>query len=123
MYELLWFLGGALLYKTFSKLLNLTHGVAFFEKAHVQSLKILGMATEDLIFIRAIKYIDLQKMDVDTEQIKKYKMLDEQALKQWKISTLNRLNSAVPEPLKGRYAHESWDAALRSLDEVFKKEK
>jgi len=123
MYELLWFLGGAFLYKTFSKLLSLTHSVLFFEKAHTQSLKILGMVTEDLIFIRALKYTDLHKTGIDVEQIKKYKTLDDHVLAQWKISTLNRLNSAVPDPLKGRYAHESWDAALRSLDEVFKKEK
>ena len=107
----------------FSKLLSLAHSVLFFEKAHTQSLKILGMVTEDLFFVRALKYTDLHKAGVGIEQIKKYKTIDDRIYEQWKMSTLNRLNSAVPDSLKGRYTHESWDTALRSLDEIFKKEK
>ena len=56
MYEFVWFIGGAFAYKFFSKLLGISHVTIIFQNLQYNILTFLASVTEDMSYIKALKY-------------------------------------------------------------------
>ena len=123
MYELMWFLGGALLYSLFSSILSIGHSILFFQKIQMQGLKLLGNAAQDLSFLKTLKYKTLKESNVTEEQIKVYQEVDEYMFQQWTTATIENVNSTVPPSLKKYFVYKNWAAATSVLNKFYREER
>jgi len=118
MYELLWFLGGALAYKFLSKLFGITQVVIVFQNLQYSVLTFLVTVTEDVSYIKALKYKTMLESDVDPEQIKKSRIADNEFFENWKAQCINNIQSSVPNYVK--LSFDNWEKGMKLLDDHYK---
>ena len=88
MYELVWFLGGAFVYKFLSRLFGLYQATNVFKNLEINILIMLASFTEDIAFIKALRYITMKESGVDPEQIEKNRSTDDEFFDVWKKSCI-----------------------------------
>ena len=128
MYEFLWFLGGAVVYKLLATFLGLTQITYVIRQLQINILTFLGTTIEDVAYIKALKYKTMKESNVDPSQIKKAKLQDEEFFEEWKKSCIVNINNSVPNYIK--LSFDNWDEVMsilakayrRRLDEHQKKE-
>jgi hypothetical protein len=69
MYELVWFLGGAFVYKFLSRLFGLYQAANVFKNLEINILIMLASFTEDIAFIKTLRYKTMKESGVEPEQI------------------------------------------------------
>jgi len=120
MYEFIWFLGGALIYKLLFFFVNTTRAIQALKTAQLQSLLLLMSAVEDTAFIKYIKKRTLKESDFSEEEIRVYQEVDEEFFKNWKESTIIKLNEALPKKFRA-LSLQNWQSASNILDEAYNK--
>jgi len=119
MYEFLWFVGGALLYKILSVLLGLTQITNVIQQLQINVVKFLGTTLEDIAYIKALKYKTMKESKVDSNQIKKAKLQDEEFFEEWKKSCIVNINNSVPNYIK--LSFNNWDEVMAILAKVYRR--
>jgi len=120
MYEFIWFLGGALTYKLLFFFVNTTRAIQALKTVQLQSLLLLMSAVEDTAFIKYIKKRTLKESDFSEEEIRVYQEVDEKFFKNWKESTIIKLNEALPKKFRS-LSLQNWQSASNILDEAYNK--
>ena len=90
MYELLWFIGGALAYKSLSKLLKLYQLFALFQETQLNSIAMLKAVSEDVGSVLTIKHELLKEAEVPEEEREQVKQIDDMAQKIWQEASVKR---------------------------------
>ena len=76
-YELLWALSGALLYRISCLILNYARASLFFKEIITRCLILTGGMVEHIAFMQELKYQIMHQNNLDEEQIKFIKQVDE----------------------------------------------
>ena len=119
MYEFSWFVGGALVYKVLSVFLGLTQITNVIHQLQINVIKFLGTTLEDIAYIKALKYKTMKESNVDSSQIKKAKLQDEEFFEEWKKSCVVNINNSVPNYIK--LSFNNWDEVMAILAEVYRR--
>jgi hypothetical protein len=119
MYEFSWFVGGALVYKVLSVFLGLTQITNVIHQLQINVIKFLGTTLEDVAYIKALKYKTMKESNVDSSQIKKAKLQDEEFFEEWKKSCIVNINNSVPNYIK--LSFNNWDEVMAILAEVYRR--
>mgnify|MGYP003117450943 CR=1 FL=1 len=120
--ESMWFFGGVLSFIVISRILRYGRMLLFANNVLVQCLKLLANISSDVALAKVIKYKALEDSGIPEEQIEAIKTVDEQALKNWKISTIAAFITTFPKQYRGMLRFYDWDGAMKVLDDIYKKE-
>ncbi len=118
MYEFLWFMGGALVYKVLSVFLGLTQITNVVQQLQINVVKFLGTTLEDVAYIKSLKYKAMKEAKVDSHQIKKAKLEDEEFFEDWKKSCIVNIHNSVPNYI--RLSFNNWDEVMKILTQVYR---
>tara|TARA_R100000008_G_C3504507_1_gene125417 strand:+ start:229 stop:612 length:384 start_codon:yes stop_codon:yes gene_type:complete len=118
MYEFTWFIGGAVAYKLLSNLLGIGQVAIIFQSLQYNILTLLANMTEDISYIKALKYKTMAEAKVDSNKIKQCKLSDEEFFERWKGECLSNIYSSVPNYI--RLSFESWEEGMDLLSKYYK---
>ena len=118
MYELIWFVGGALTYQFLSRILKITQLYLFFQEIHVHALLMLKAASEDLETAMEIKSNLVKECDLKEKEIELIGLADKEAIKLWKQSVVVNLQQCVPSAFKTSIQYSTWAGLTRYLKKV-----
>ena len=114
MYELLWFVGGALTYKILTRILQITQTFLFFQEIHMHALIMLDAISKDLEEAKKIK-LNLIKDAISQEEIKLITFIDGEVINIWKESAVNNMRLFVPEAFQSAIEYKTWDELIKHL--------
>ena len=117
---IIWAAVGAIFYKASSAIISVGRYSLFAKEVVFHCLTLMGAVVEDLAFIRELKYQQLAKSDLEEEQIDFIKQVDEQALNNWKESSVSIFKNSFPGVLKNIVQFNNWKEAMRELDKIHK---
>jgi hypothetical protein len=121
MYELLWFIGGALVYQLLSRMLKIIQIYMFFQEIHVHILMMLKAASHDLDTVVDIKATMMEELDLEEGQMELINSTDKQIVETWRATTIFKLQSFVPNVFKTSVKYHNWDEMKKYLSDVLKK--
>jgi len=93
----------------------------FMRNAAENALKLLGNAAEDIAFIRQLKYQTVEKYG-DTEHLKVIRNTDDYVFNTWKRTAIENYKQNFPAPYNKNIAFDTWEEAMKALDEIYKSE-
>ena len=118
MYEFMWFIGGALAYKFFSKLLGISQVTIIFQNLQYNILTFLATAAEDISYIKALKYKIMKDATVDPNLIKQSKIDDDLFFEEWKKDCISNIHSSLPNYI--RLSFKDWKEGMDLLSEHYR---
>jgi hypothetical protein len=121
MYELIWFVAGAITYKFLSKLFALGQAAVVFKHIEINILVILASLTEDISFIKALRYKTMKDSGVDPEQIEKNRVLDDEFFDAWKVSCIYNMRTSTPRYIKPSFS--TWNEGMNLMNKFYKDQK
>ncbi len=121
MYEFLWFLSGAILYKFLSKLLGLYQLFTFFHEIQLHVIAMLVAASQDLESAASIKHEMLSDADVSSEEMESLEMLDTSIINSWKRASVVNLNRATPKSFQSLSTFETWEETVDYYNQTVRK--
>jgi hypothetical protein len=71
-------------------------------------------------FIKKIKYETMETMDIDPEQIKLLKKIDEQTFSAWRDIAFLKMMDIYPKQYKKILNRYDWTKITKSVDELYK---
>ena len=121
MHEFFWFFLGAFVYLGLNKILSFYKKLIYINEVKIYAFQLISYAYQQLVFATTLKYISLEDSNIDEEQIKIYKNIDEAAFIEWKRETSVGLKTALPPIYSDALKIENWDDIMKALDDHFKK--
>jgi hypothetical protein len=118
MYELVWFLGGAIIYKFLSRLFGLYQATKVFKNLEISILIMLANLTEDMAFIKALRHKNMKEAGLDPEQIEKNRTLDDEFFDRWKKSCIRNIHSSMPTYIKPSFS--TWNEGMNIITKFIK---
>ena len=85
------FFGGALCYGIVAKVMDIGHSYEFVKKTTDQVVMLLISTSQDVAFIKSIKYETMESMDIPDEQVELVKRLDAETFRAWKEITFLKM--------------------------------
>jgi hypothetical protein len=119
--EVVWFFAGVMTYRTLAMVFAYTHMALFLEEINQQSLKLLGVISEDVAFTRSLKYLNLADSGLSEEEIETIKEIDEKTFETWKNATIYHMISAWPRSYRKMLKFQNWPEAMDELTKIYKK--
>ena len=117
---IVWAAIGAILYKASSTIMSVGKYSLFAKRVVFHCLTLMGAVVEDLAFVRELKYLQMQKSELNEEQINFIKQVDEETLNNWKQSSIQVFKNSFPAPLSGIVKFNNWKEAMKELDRLHK---
>ena len=114
------FFGGAVSYWAIANLLTLGHAYGFVKGVTDQIVLLLISTSQDVAFLKKLKYDTMRDMDMSEEQIKTIKKLDEESFKEWKDINLLKIIQLYPKHFKKILEEYNWDIVTKSTDDLYK---
>ena len=121
MYELVWFVGGAVVYKFLSKFLAMAQSTVVFKAVEQNILIILATLTEDISYIKSLRYQAMRDASVNPEQIKKNRRTDEEFFEGWKTTCVQNIHASTPIYVKPSFA--SWEEGMDLISDLYRAQK
>tara|TARA_R100000995_G_scaffold84301_1_gene62552 strand:+ start:524 stop:901 length:378 start_codon:yes stop_codon:yes gene_type:complete len=121
MYELIWFLCGAVSYKLLSKLLALGQATAVFRTLEINLLVMLSSLTEDIAFIKALRYKVMEESGLPPDQIEKNRDADDEFFQVWKASCVQNMHKTVPPYIKPSF--KTWNEGMNLVSKFYREYK
>tara|TARA_R110000824_G_C14813447_1_gene635892 strand:- start:130 stop:531 length:402 start_codon:yes stop_codon:yes gene_type:complete len=116
MWELIWFLLGAIIYRLLVGLFGISQKVKFIEDIRISAFVLIGRSFEELLKIHILKYSLLKNESaVPLEQIKLLKNEDAAFLDQWRKDAVINLNESVPSLYKKCIDLKDWSDLMDVL--------
>ena len=112
MYELLWFLSGAVLYAILSKLILIGQAVMFIREIQAHSLIYLISTEEDISFFRSLKYDNFEETGLSEDEINVLMKIDQATIEMWKKTAIAKFNNPLPPQFKGLKI-KNWEEATK----------
>ena len=123
MYELLWFVGGALTYQLLAKMLKIVQVYMFFQEIHIHMLMMLKAVAQDLDTVMDLKATAMEELDLEEDQAVLLKKTDRQIIDTWRATAVFKLQKFVPGLFKTAVEYDNWDEMKEYLADVLKNER
>jgi len=120
MAELLWFLGGALVYQMLIKVLRISQLYVLFQEIHAHTLLMLDSASQDLETAVQLKMETLEASAVEQDQVKLINHADKQAVETWRTTTVIKIQQFVPNVFKSAIKYDNWNEMKKYLRDILK---
>jgi len=114
----LWFFMGVFAYKTLSHILSLGYGIRVFLDLQKTALRVLMAADSDLRNSLLLKYQNLEKSEMSTNELKRLKLSDAQAVVNWREAAILKMLSSVPKSLYRLVRFTNWSEASKVYREM-----
>ena len=114
------FFGGALCYGIVAKLMDIGHSYEFVKKTTDQVVLLLISTSQDVAFIKSLKYETMEGMEVPEDQIELVKKLDAETFKAWKEMTFLKMVEIYPKNYIKLLNGYDWSKITQSVDELYK---
>jgi hypothetical protein len=121
MYELMWFVGGALIYQLLAKTLKVAQIYMFFQEIHIHALMMLEAASQDLDAARELKAQLINESELEKEQVDLINTADEQAIETWRVSAVFKIQHFIPGAFRDTIKYDTWDGLKKHLKNTLKK--
>jgi len=122
MYEFLWFLSGAILYKFLSKLLGIYQLSILFQEIQLHVIAMLIAASQDLEGASSIKQELLAETDIPSEELEGLKLVDDSIVNAWKKASMSNLQRVTPKSFQSLVGFETWEEAVDYYNQSVKKD-
>ena len=119
----LFFVLGVTFTKAFSFFLHVGYSMLMLKGAELTSLRMIVGLTEDIAFMRELKYATLIKAGATPEAMTNIKIIDDHTLKNWKEGVIKKIIQAYPHSYRSQVAYNDWSGALKYLDIVSKEKR
>ena len=114
------FFSGVFSYWVMAKLMDLGHAYNFVKDTTDQVVMLLISVTQDVSFIKKMKYETMETMDIDPEQIKLLKKIDEETFNAWRDMAFLKMVQVYPKHYKKILNGYDWSKITKSVDELYK---
>jgi|TARA_R110000796_G_scaffold235229_1_gene354201 hypothetical protein len=114
------FFGGALCYGIVAKVMDIGHSYKFVKKTTDQMVMLLISVSQDVAFIKSLKYETMEDMKVPEEQIELVKKLDDETFKAWKEITFLKIVQIYPKQYVKLLNGYDWSKVTQSVDNLYK---
>ena len=122
MYEFLWFLSGAILYKFLSKLIGIYQLSTLFHEIQLHVIAMLIAASQDLEGASSIKQEMLTETDIQPEELESLKLIDDSIIGAWKKTSISNLQRVTPKGFQSLINFETWEEAVDYYNQSVKKD-
>jgi len=119
LYEFLWFIGGAFVYRFLSAVFSLTQASRVFDSLSAEVLTYLGTVVEDIAFIKTLRYKTMLESGLDPEDVKVATLRDEEYFEEWKSNCAVRIHRSVPNYV--RLPFQYWEDAMSLLNDMYRR--
>ena len=123
MIEFFWFLGGAISFQLFSKILRLGHSSLLLQDLQITVVKFLVSVVEEISFIHSLKYKIMRKAEVSEREIQAMKLLDQYEYDLWKSEIVKKINKSVSPIISSNLSIKNWKTIVDHLDGYYDQEK
>ena len=96
MYESIWFFGGAIIYATLRRILNITKPYLFFHEVHLYVLTMLEVSSKNLELACNIKEDFLKETEIPEDSLKEIKSADEKMIALWREASVQKTRQNLP---------------------------
>ena len=121
MYELAWFVGGAITYQLLSRLLRITQLYMLFQEIHIHIIMMLQAASHDLEVACDLKLASLEESELSEDERKTIKEMDNLAVVNWKENAARKICNHLPSVFRTIVQYDSWDGMNKYLNDITKK--
>ena len=123
MYELLWFVGGALAYQFLTKTLKIAQLYMFFLEVHTHMLLMLEAASQDLEAAVDLKKELFEESGIEQDQITLINNADKQAVVTWRTTTVFKIQKFIPSSFRPAIEYNNWNELEKYLSSILKDER
>jgi hypothetical protein len=114
------FFGGALSYGIIAKVMGIGQCYTFVKKVTDDVVMLLISTSQDVAFIKSLKYDTMKEMEIPEEQVELIKKIDEATFKAWKDITYIKMVEVFPKHYVSILKEYNWDKVTKSVDELYK---
>tara|TARA_A100001515_G_scaffold119768_1_gene102525 strand:- start:40 stop:414 length:375 start_codon:yes stop_codon:yes gene_type:complete len=111
----LFFLLGVSFNKAFSFLTAVGYTLQILKGSEIISLRMVSKISDDVEFLREVKYQTLKDAGVSEGKIEVTKAVDDQIMKSWKELVIKNIITSFPDSYKGNLEYQDWLGADRYL--------
>ena len=119
MYEyLLWFLIfllGITFEKAFGFLTAVGYSLQILKGSEIISLRMVSKISNDVEFLRDIKYQTLKESGVTEREVRLTKAIDEQIMESWRELVIKNIITSFPDSYRASLNYQDWSGADRYL--------
>ena len=116
-----WFAAGALSYRLVSNFVGYVRIAAYAMEINDILLTMVGKLTDDLLFVRELKYKTLSAASWPEDKLAAVREYDDFVLQNWKHLVINTMVTTYPKRLRFLLSFETWDEAMNKLTQIHKK--
>lgn len=120
MYELLWFLCGAITYQSLAKLLKIVQIYLFFQEVHAHTLIMLDAASKDLETAIELKKELIQDCSLEEGEVELITTADMYAIDVWKTTAIYKIRKHIPGAFKDTADYDNWSEMQSYLSKILK---
>ena len=114
------FFGGALSYWVIAKMMDIGHSYNFVKETTDQVVMLLISCSQDVAFMKKMKYETMESMDIDEDQIELLKKIDKQTFDAWRDICYLKMMQVFPKQYSKILSGYNWDKITKSVDELYK---
>ena len=114
------FFGGALCYGIIAKLMDLGHTYTHVKETTDKLVFLLISVSQDVAFIKKLKYETMEQMEIPEVEIETVKKLDKEHFEAWKNVCLLKFLQFYPKNYKKILSDYDWSKVTKSVDELYK---
>ena len=100
--------------------MDLGHLYNFVKETTDSIVMILISCSQDVAFIKKMKYETMETMAIDEEQIKLLKKIDEETFNAWRDMAYLKMLQVYPKQYKKILSGYDWSKITKSVDELYK---
>jgi len=113
--NLLWFLGGALIYKFGAHLFGLSISANLFAQTMMGSLIMIKKADEQMLLVLEKQQDFSGQEGIDEEQMRNARNINLQAHELWRTMIISTIISCCPKNIRGILKFKDWRTAMQLL--------
>ena len=121
LYSVLVFIFGIVTAKGFGGLFSLGLSVAIVRNAVETSLKLLGHAAVDIVYIKQLKLKLLIERGETEGNIEALSNIQEQEFNRWRKQAIQNMKLTLSNRYEFMAEFNNWDQAMEKLNEIYKK--
>ena len=100
--------------------MDLGHAYNFVKETTDQVVLLLISTSQDVAFIKKMKYETMESMDIDEEQIKLLKKIDKQTFEAWRDICYLKMVQVYPKHYVKILNSYNWEKITKNVDELYK---
>jgi len=105
-----------------SRFFEVVHAWKIVQEAIISVLWMLSKMTEDIAFLKEVRYKQMRDSGFTEEQIQKFQEVDDKFLTNWKDSAIVSVVKRAPRHFRSMMPFNDWNSATRFLNKALRGE-